>query len=479
MNLNLGMVLTLIFLCFSCSRSLPYDPPKIELPQEWKTEVPLNLICDPLGEDCDWWKTFQDDRLNGLIEQVLNQNMDLSATRSRIEAADQKAIMSAAVLYPQLTFEPTYENFIALSNFFGFPSVHRFHTRIYELPFTAKYELDLFGKNYYQATADKHKAEASLESSEGIKLNLITTLVTYYFNLLAVDTQIQLLDATIHNRSQAVQTNEDLLQAELIEADSVALAKADLALAESEKIGLLRQRNDLENLIAVLCGESASSFKLDFQTLPDAPPGIPACLSSQLLMQRPDIAEAYKILQSNNALVGYAEANLYPSFSFEGQMGLEAPFAKLLFDTRARYWAIAGFMSQTIFDAGKKNANVALTKAQYEESLANFYQRILVAIQEVESSLAAIRYYDEEDQKQAVYIAQQSAALKGLLDKYQAGIIDYINPVNAENSLLYAQRGQISVQARRFIAVVQLIKALGGGWNFSENLEPVVEEPCS
>lgn len=467
-----SFIVTASFFFQSCSYKLPYGPPCVTLPEEWKNELTSEELTaeeqNSEEKSIEWWKAFDDPRLDELVEHVLAQNLDVNAARYRVEAARQKAIMSASALLPQILINPLYGNSIALSHFFGFPGAERFHARIYNLPFSARYELDLFGKNYYTALAEENKAEASQKALQGMILSLITDLAVHYYQLLSCDTQIALLENVLVNRTKAVHYNEDLFQAELISSDSVALAKAELAVAETEKISLLRRRNDLENMIAVLCGQTASSFKLDPQILVEDPPKVPRCLPSGLLMQRPDISEAYKILQSNNALLGFAKADLYPSLLLEGQLGLEAPFARLIFDWQARYWSATALITQTVFDAGKKNANVRLTRAQYNESLSNFYQRILIAIQEVEDSLSGIRYYAEENEKQGIRVFEQHAAFDGLMDKYQAGLIDYINAVDAENALLNAQRAKIITHGERFIAIINLIKALGGGWNYPE-----------
>jgi multidrug efflux system outer membrane protein len=231
---------------------------------------------------------------------------------------------------------------------------------------------------------------------------------------------------------------------------------------------LSRRRVELENAIGILVGEIPTNFKLaalDPTAWNAQPPVVPAGLPADLLERRPDVAEAERQLASANARIGMAKAAFFPVVRLTGSGGFVSGDIESLFDWESRVWSLGPSVSLPIFAGGRNLANLNRSRAVYEESVAKYRQRVLIAFGEVENSLSGVQFLARQAaaQDRAVISAQRAAELAS--DRYRAGIVSFLDVVDANRGTLTAQRTQAQLAGQRLIASVQLIKSLGGGWN--------------
>jgi multidrug efflux system outer membrane protein len=252
----------------------------------------------------------------------------------------------------------------------------------------------------------------------------------------------------------------------------VEQAKATLAAAQSQLASLDQSRAQLEHALAVLLGETPEAFSLRYHPLDDEPPSIPPGLPSNLLERRPDVAAAERRVAAQNAQIGVAIAAYFPSVHLTGQTGFDSGDLGLLFNWESRIWSYGPNIQFPIFEGGQISANVKQQRAAYEENVSNYREAVLVAFQDVEDSLSALRYLAEQQEAQDRAFAAYSKALELENARYNTGLVSYFDVIQAQGLALSAEQLDVQIRGNRVATTVQLIKALGGGWADSLILQP-------
>ena len=335
----------------------------------------------------------------------------------------------------------------------------------YNAPLGASWQPDLWGAIRNTVAENSFAAQASVAILEGIRLTNQSELASDYFQLRGQDSLKQLLDATV----AAFQKTLDLTKALYgigIDSDlDVAQAETQLqnVQAQDTAVGILRAQ--FEHAIAVLAGKPASTFSIGFEPLKDNVPAIPFGVPSELLERRPEIAAAERSVAEANAVIGIAKAAYYPTISLTGSTGFQSSTIANLFSGPSFVWSVGGSLAETLFDAGRRAGVTAQARATYAQTVANYRQTVLTAFQMVEDNLAALRILAEElkQQEAAVNSAQRSLTLAKHL--YEVGIDSYLNVITAQTTLLSNQQTALNLRIQRMTTSVQLIIALGGGWN--------------
>ncbi|WP_068469456.1 efflux transporter outer membrane subunit [Candidatus Protochlamydia phocaeensis] len=488
------------------------------MPSDWKSEMENSnqtndhphsdsASCNPeeqqqaLFSECkenfeNWWEVFNDPVLNQLEEQALNSSYTLKAALQRVIEARAQAWISRAALAPAINFAPSFSRSGSLiqnpipgglgtgttgtqptvqagssssgaggtAGSTSLPSEFRFVQSQYLLPLDLSYEVDLWSRltNTYEAALIR--AQASLEDYYSVLLTLTADVASHYFQMRDLDAQQVVLEKTIQARRRAYEINLARFKAGLIVYLDVSRAEVELARAESDSIDIRRQRGLEENMIASLVGVPAPVFSLDFNPLYTPPPLIPAGLPSDLLIRRPDIARAERNLAAAYADIAVAYTNFFPSINLTAAIGLESPFAHSLFSWKARFWEVGLNIMQTVFDAGRNEANLIYYKAKFRELLANYQEVVLTAFQDVEDSLTDIR--ERAFQSQALTVAVRAARETLNLSelRYNQGLVNYLDVVDAERTLLETEQNSVIVLGDRYLSTIRLIKSLGGGW---------------
>ena len=429
----------------------------------WKEGRPLDHV--PKG---NWWAIFGDAGLNALESQAVTANQELKGALARLDQARATARVAGSELLPNLNLDPNFTRQRFSPN--QVPSFGSVTANTYRAPLDLSYEIDLWGRvrrGFESARAD---AQASLAAFSHVLLALEAEVARNYFVLRALDAEISTVTGTVDLRREQVRLVRSRFEGGIGNELDVARAEAELAATEAEAVSLAQRRYELENAIALLVGANPSSFKLPPLEEGDAkwnpePPAIPAGLTGDLLERRPDVAEAERQLASANARIGVAKAAFFPVLTLTGSGGYVSADIDTLFKWDSRSWSIGPGFSLPVFAGGRNRANYKRSQAAYEEAVARYRQRVLVAFGEVEDSLSGIRRLAEQyaAQQRAVTNARRAAELA--TDRYRAGIVSYLEVVDASRDALQAERAAAQLAGQRLSAAVQLIKALGGGWN--------------
>ena len=454
-----------------CNIGPEYNPPCTEISEEWKAEQPAASSIPCVDE---WWEVFGDPRLNALEEQAIDNNPNLFIALQRVVEARGQAGVSAADLYPQFTINPAFDSTGTLFKLYlpsgvfalvpGLARVFRVHELIYFLPLNMNYELDLWGKLRGKYRSAFLNAEAQEEAMRATWLTLTADVASNYFNLRAIDAQIQLLKETVDSRRRGFELNLSRFKGGIVAYIDVTNAELQLANTESEYLDNIRQRTALENALAVLIGVPATDFCLEANPLEGAPPVVPAGIPCSILVQRPDIAQAELSMVSQHALIGVAYASFLPSFNLTGTVGFQSPDFHDFLKWNSRYWQVGYNSSQVFFDAGLRAANVEIAWARYEEARGNYRQTVLAAFSEVENALNDIEW--QTKQAKALDVAVRAAIQTNQLsnNRYNSGIVSYLEVVQNEQQELGTRQNYINLLGLRYQATINLIKALGGRW---------------
>lgn len=432
----------------------------------WKEGTPLDHV--PKGA---WWEIFGDATLNDLEQRAAESNQDLKAALARIEQARATARLRRGELAPTLSVDPRFrrERFSPTQQ----PSFGNLTANTFSLPLDLSYEVDLWGKVRRGFEAARADAGATLAAYHNLLLTLQADLAQNYFTLRAIEAELAAVDSTIELRREELKLVRSRFEGGISSELDVARAETELATAEAERSSLSRRRDELENAIAVLVGANASEFRIPAQNVaalgwrPEVPP-VPAGLPSALLERRPDVAEAERQLAAANARIGVAKAAFFPSLRLTGSGGYLSGSVDSLFQWDSRVWTIGPSLEVPLFAGGRNIANLARARAAHEETMAQYRQRILVAFRDVETSLAGIHHLNEQTAAQDRAVAGARRATELAADRYRAGIVSYLEVVDANRAALVTQRARAQLAGQRLIATVNLIKALGGGWEGSD-----------
>lgn len=451
-----------------------YEPPLTHTPDDWKHEQQTEIA--PLPEVCYWWELFDDELLNGLEALALQNNNDLYAALDRVAQARAIAGIARADLYPQLNLNPGYSNEAVLSKLFGAsaiplppntpapPTLIREHQITNILPLNLSYELDLWGQIRSTYQSARYHAQAQQAAFYTTMLVLTADVADSYFRLRTLDAQLDMYAETIETRKQALGITKSRYEGKLVNYSDVSRAMLELTNAEADYYQTSWQRDVEEDRIAVLIGMPASELQIEHSPLRGNPPAIPAGIPSDLLIQRPDIAEAERTRASDQALIRVAYASFYPSISLTGVLGFSSPDLRHFLSWKSRLWGVGVNAAQMIFDGGRKESNLDLAWARFQEADREYQQIVLEAFQEVEDALSAIEWYYLAAQKLAESVSAATTTLDIASDRYFQGVTFYLDVVDSERDKLIAQRAYIAMQGLRFSATIHLIKALGGRW---------------
>lgn len=475
LRLSQIFLIGLIFLLIAaCEVGPSYAPPETYSPESWKHQHSQDSDAESV---CHWWDVFNDETLNALIQKALENNHDLYAAIERVVQARAIAGIARADLFPQITLNPLYSDEIYLTKAYAANLVSsntnitsaniplfREHLLDYALPVNLSWEIDLWGllRNLYKSAI--YSAQAQMEAFRETLLLLTTDLADSYFRMRTFDKQIDLYLSTIVTRKKALEINQSRYESKIANYEAVSQAALDLANVEADYYEAIRERDREENRIATLIGMPASELDLDHNPLIQEPPQIPSGVPSDVLLQRPDIAQAERERASQHARVRVAYASFLPSFSITGALGFSSPDLRHFLSWRSRLWEVGASALQTVIDGGRKISDLKLEWARFREADQNYQQQVLQAFQEVEDALTDVESFYKESEKLILSVNASSTTYKIVMDRYLQGLIFYLAVVDSERDMLNAQRNYNTVQGQRFSATIQLIKALGGSW---------------
>ena len=432
----------------------------------WKVAQPQDAMLH--GK---WWEIYNDPELNALEDQLNINNQNIKQFFENFMEARTLIAQARAQLYPTVGTSPGYTragtsaNTVNNSGTTSATTGQNLTTNLTTLPIDVSWEPDLWGKVRNTIHEQQYAAQLSAADLENERLTEQADLAITFFEIRGQDALEALYDQTIAADKKALDYTQAQYDTGVGDRISVVEAQNTLQNAQAAATNLGVARAQFEHAVAVLIGTNASGFSIPVRALDAAPPAIPIGLPSQLLERRPDVAAAERSMASANAQIGVAYAAFYPTLTLSATGGLESSSWKHLFDIASRYWSVGPSVSETIFDAGLRRAQVNQFVFTYNADVASYRQTVLTAFQQVEDYLAATRILSTQIQQQQ--LAEQSA--KEYLDlemaRYTTGIDPYVDVVTAQTTLLTDQQTLTTLHTNVMTSSVQLIEALGGGWD--------------
>ncbi|MDP5238843.1 efflux transporter outer membrane subunit [Uliginosibacterium sp. 31-16] len=470
-----GLLATLLILA-GCSLAPHYEVPDMQLPAEWK-EAPVTgadsawKTAEPAETAArgEWWKVFGDSRLDALEAEAMMANQNLRAAAARLQQSRSLLSTAKADRMPQVNagFGPTRQRPSPVSQ--GLPSdADTGFSTLWRAQGTVSYEADLFGRvaaNVEAARADAAQNEALFRS---LQLALQADVANAWFQLRELDAEQALFARTLELRGQSLKLAQQRFAAGDVSELDLARAQTEHAVAQSQAQGVTLQRATTEHAIALLLGKTPAELDLPAQPLERMSLRLPAGLPSSLLERRPDIAAAERAMAAANARIGVARSAFFPSLVITGNAGYESAGLGDLFNWTSRSFLLgplAGTMlNLPIFDGGRRSAALDRAWATHEEQVANYRQSVLNAFREVEDGLAGLRLIDSRIQAQDEAVRASRRALTLAHTQYREGYTSSLEALDADRSLLEQQRLAVQLDGARVRTAVNLIRALGGGW---------------
>ena len=453
---------SLLVLLAGCSLAPKYERPKVELPQAWKESAPR------YAEDGRWWRIYNDEPLNKVVEEGLAGNADLLIAAARIDEARGILAEIEGQYYPtvdargQASRQKISER---TANFFpGVPAQYS----DYRANLNISYDLDLFGRIRSSADAARAELAANEASREAVRLALAAQIAKSYFALRSLDEQVDLTRRTVTLREEALDLQRKRYRGGLISEFELRQLEAEAAAVRAQLPPLERQREAEEAALGVLLGrsprlifEGGVTRTLAYNELPGSTT-LPAGMPSELLLRRPDLVQAEQQLVAANARIGVARADMFPSISLTGFYGRASSQLSTLFTPQAAAWQLAAGLTQPIFAGGRLQARTDQAEARQRALVANYQKTIQTAFSEVRAALSAqaraLESFEAESARAAALA--ESARLARL--RYQNGVASQLDVIDAERSLLAARIARIEALRAQRSAVADLFRALGG-----------------
>lgn len=433
-----------------------------ELPPQYKEAATLaSALLKPAStapvSAIDWWKPFADPKLDALMAQVAQANLNVAQAEAKYRQATATTQQAQAARFPTLGTNASATRSSQAAN--GVRTTSQSLTA----GLSASWELDLWGRVRRSIESGDASAAASASDLAATTLSLQAQLATNYGALRAIDVQRSLLEDSVAAYQRSLQLTKNRYEAGVVAKSDVAQAQSQLLSSQAQLIDTGAQRATLEHSIAVLTGRPPSELsieRVDGYAL--RLPAVAATMPSELLRRRPDIAAAERRMAAANAQIGIAVAAYYPTISLAGSVGERGTNLADLFSLPNRFWSLGPALALSLFDGGARDASKAQALASYDQTVAAYRQTILSAIQEVEDSLSTLRILAEElvVQQQAVLASQE--ALTITLNQYKAGTVSFLNVATAQTAEYSARRTELSLRSQQFSVSVALIKALGG-----------------
>jgi outer membrane protein, multidrug efflux system len=457
-------VVVTVVLCLGlagCALGPDYRRPAVPTPAAWREATPQ---ADPASlADLSWWQLFEDEGLRELVRTAIQENKDLRIAVTRVDQARAVLGITRADQLPQVnaaasaTANRTSQNVP--------PRGSGGETDLVSATADLSFEIDIWGRLRRASEAARAQLLASEEARHAVVMTLVSDVAAAYLQLRELDLELEITRRNVESRRQSLQIALDRFEAGLTSALDLRQAEAELASTAAQIPDLERQITQTENQLAVLLGRNPGVIDrgrpLTGQTFP---PTVPAGLPSALLERRPDIRQAEATLVAANAAIGVAKAAFFPQISLTGLFGVESDALSSLFEGPSRIWRLGPGATLPIFDAGRNRANLALTEARQREALVLYERAIQQAFREVEDALVAHRKAREAlaEQDRAVRASRETLAVAEF--RYTSGLTSYLSVLDAQRTLLTAEVAQSRTLGAQLVAVVQLYKALGGGW---------------
>lgn len=465
--------MALLALFTGCAVGPNYHLPQTSTPSQWTSPLAGGETNGPV-DLAAWWQNFGDTNLNALMATAVQSNLTLRIAEARVrEARFQKNVVSGG-LWPSLGASGSYtRNRYGANTFpplggFGVPLDYN----LYNAGFDAAWELDIFGGTRRAIEAASDRIGAAQYGQRDVLVSLLAEVARDYINARAYQQRLAIARDNIRVERDVLDLTSNRFENGLGSDLDVQQSEALLAQTEAQVPSLQTGFDESVRSLAVLLGQPPGALVDDMSVkrdIPLTPPLVPVGLPSDLLQRRPDVQQAERQFAAATAQIGVAKADLFPKFSLTGNIGLESVSANSWFDAASRYWTAGPTVQWQLFQAGSIVANVHVQNARQEEALNQYQQTVLTALEDTENALTD--YAREQVRRES--LAQSVAANKQALDLstqlYKSGLTDFLHVLDSETSLYQTQDALVQSDQTVSLNLVQLYKALGGGWEDQTN----------
>lgn len=455
----------------ACTVGPNYVRPQVDAPQAWRTAsappgwrpaAPGHAPLDP-----DWWTIFGSTRLDSLEQQALAGNQTLRAASAHYDQARAllASVSSSAAPEIDLNGSAARAKISADRPQLNYGTLNQSTVQNdLSTGIGASYDVDLFGRIRREIEASSASAEQSADDLANARLVVTTDLATAYFALRELDAEIDVLDRSTALQQKALAFVTAQHDSGAVSGLDVLQQQSQLDATRTQRQLLVNQRAQFDSAIAALIGVPAPDFTIapavEMPPIPELPAGVP----SDLLQRRPDIASAERAMAAANASIGVARAAYFPDLTLSPQIGWEATRFASLFGAPALAWSIGASAGEVLFDGGRRAAGVAFAQAGYVAAEATYRQAVLDAFQQVQRAVTGLAVLDDAQHRARAGVEDAKHLLSLANDRYAGGLTAFINVLDAEQQLLTAQRTEVQIAGSQAALVVQLAKALGGGW---------------
>lgn len=429
----------------------------------WKVASPQDAMLR--GK---WWEIFGEPELNTLEEQLLVDNQNIKASFQNFMEARAVVAAARSQYWPTVTFGPSWSRSRSSASLSNSSSSSGKASSLWAAPIDVSWTPDFWGKIRNEVREAQYAAQISAADLENEKLTEQAALAEYYFEIRGEDQIQQILDQIVIVDKKSLEVAEGAYASGTGTQLAVEQARQTLHSAEAAAESVKLARGQYEHAVALLLGKPASDFSLPIRPMVYAPPAIPTGVPAQLVERRPDVAASERTLAEANAAIGIGYGAFFPQVTLAASGGLESSKLGNLFSAPSRTWSIGPSISQTVFDGGLYRAELHQYVATYNADLANYRQTILTAFQQVEDDLLATRVYSQQIARQKDVVAAAQKTLDLEKSRYDAGVDPLADVLSEQSALLSTQESLVSLQVEQMLSAVQLVQALGGGWDRSQ-----------
>ncbi len=454
---RLSLLLVSLLLAGCAALGPEYQAPALPLPATWSQHA-----AQPAEDLAEWWKRLADPTLDQLIAQALVASPDLKLARARLQEARARRTLAGAETSASVTASASASQSKSSKNSGGTSSDR------YQAGFDASWEPDVFGATRRGIEAAQADLEASGAGLESTRVSLVAEVARNYMELRGAQARLQIARANLASQSETLQLVQWRAQAGLASSLEVEQARGNREQTRSQIPTLETALTEAEHRLALLLGQAPASLHPQLETpapLPAIPDALMLGIPADTLRRRPDVLAAERRLAAETARIGVAEAARYPSFTLSGSIGLDALQAGDLISAAALGHSLLARVAASVFDGGRLRQRVEIQNAVQEQAWLTYENTVLTALSEVEDALVALS--NRRRRQEALGLAAEATRNAALLarQRYSSGLVDFQVVLDSERSLLGVEDNQASAATARATALIQLYKALGGGWS--------------
>ena len=450
-----------VLLLFGCMIGPDYHRPKVDMPQSFRFEEKDARDT----ANTDWWKAFQDQDLENLIDEALANNLSVKIAAANIEQAAAVLTQVRSPLFPQVSYSgnASRERISEFGNS-SVSSLIKNPRNSFELLAGATWEIDLWGRIRRLSEAAQADLLATNEARRGVILSLVSSVAGSYIQLRGLDAQREIAERTLAAYAESLKLFELQFKHGQVSLMTVEQARSQYQTAAAAIPQIESQIAQTEDVLSFLLGRNPGPIARGKSILQLTTPAIPSGLPSQLIERRPDLAQAEQNLIAANAQIGAAKALYFPSISLTGALGLQSSELSNLFQGSSRMWNYAGSFVGPIFTAGSISGQVKQAEAAQQAALLSYKNAILNAFNDVDNALVSRQKLSDQLQAQQKLVASLKEYARLAWLQYNGGYTQYLTVLDAESQLFPAELNYAQTRTSLLIAYVNIYQAMGGGW---------------